>query len=190
MNRSIDDLLTIVTTNGDLANLDNNIVDICQVLEQAVSQFRTLSDKHQVDIQLKFSEHKIPVLVQYQILLRIMNKLIENVIMMTQAESRVQIEASVKHPEDGNAIVVIKVVDGGESIQYGDMVRILSNRPDEPPISGLGINGGVWAEIKSSVEEHGGKIWVENDDNRVVTFSLELPLADMELPLHQGESKE
>jgi signal transduction histidine kinase len=75
---------------------------------------------------------------------------------------------------------IIHVSDTGIGIAPENQVRLFEKfyriqRRDGPQVSGTGLGLSI---VKSIVERHGGKVWVDSELNKGSTFYISLPLAD------------
>jgi signal transduction histidine kinase len=190
MSRLLDDLLTSTSPNGDLAHLDIKEVDLCAVLQRAAIQSGERLEERQIELQFDLPESELPVSADQLALQKIFNRLLDNAGTVTPAGGIVNMSAKLENPESDQGYVLVQVVDGGGGINNGDLARVFSYRPSDTPISGLGVNGVEWANIKSLVEVHGGRIWVDSEDERGATFSVLLPVAGSDIALPLGEALE
>ena len=190
MSRSIDELLTTTSPNGDLARLDIEEVDLGVVLQRAAIQSGERMDERQVELQFELPEKELPVSADQIALQKIFYRLLENAGAITPAGGKVKLSAKLENPESDQGYVLVQVIDGGGGIKTEDLARVFSYRPADTPISGLGVNGVEWANIKSLVEVHGGRIWVDSEDKRGATFSVLLPVAGSDIALPFGENVE
>lgn len=103
--------------------------------------------------------------------------LIENGIAFTPQGGEINVLAGA---EDGQ--IILQVSDNGIGIPPADQPYIFdkffraSNVPPETPGVGLGLS-----IVKSIVESHRGRIWVESTPGQGSTFTVVLPIIDQEL---------
>jgi signal transduction histidine kinase len=78
--------------------------------------------------------------------------------------------------DDGYVIVSIK--DAGGGLTDDALSRVFDRaRPSQTP-PGLGESGAGLALVKTLVEAHGGRLWVESEDGVGTTFSFVLPVSE------------
>jgi len=72
----------------------------------------------------------------------------------------------------------ISIRDSGGGIAPEDQERVFDRfyRADNPLINGLGETGVGLAIVKSLVEAHGGRVWVESEMGSGSIFSFLLPI--------------
>jgi signal transduction histidine kinase len=105
--------------------------------------------------------------------------LVENAIKYTSRGGRVAVGLSLQ--TDGKAKrAVIHISDTGIGIAPEDQVRLFEKfyrirRRDVPSVSGTGLGLSI---VKSIVERHGGRVWVESELNQGSTFYVSLPLSE------------
>ena len=103
--------------------------------------------------------------------------LLENAITFTPPGGEINVLAGA---EDGQ--IILRVSDNGIGIPPADQPYVFdkfyrgSNAPPESPGVGLGLS-----IVKSIVESHRGRIWVESTLGQGTTFTVVLPVVDQEL---------
>jgi two-component system NtrC family sensor kinase len=123
----------------------------------------------QVDLQ-----EKLPLVHGDPIRLRqVIANLLENALKYTPPGGRVVLDA---HVEDDQIIICIS--DTGPGIPPADQPYLFdkffraSNVPEEARGTGLGLS-----IVKSIVEQHDGRIWVESELGKGATFTVVLPVS-------------
>ena len=97
--------------------------------------------------------------------------LLENAIKYTPAGGTVRIDASCEDDQ-----IILHVVDTGPGIPSTDQPYLFdkfyrgSNVSDDTPGTGLGLS-----IVKSIVDHHDGRIWVESKIDEGTTFTVVLP---------------
>jgi signal transduction histidine kinase len=104
---------------------------------------------------------------------QVLSNLVSNAIKYTPEEGTINVSL---HQE--GAQIVVRVQDNGIGIAEADLPYVfdkfyrVKNKKTEM-ISGTGLGLSI---AKSIVEKHGGRIWVESEENRGTTFIFALPI--------------
>jgi signal transduction histidine kinase len=102
---------------------------------------------------------------------QVIYNLLHNAIKFTNEGS---ITISVKRKIDDNKVIVVSVEDTGKGIDPEIMPRLFTKFATKS-VTGTGL--GLFIS-KSIVEAHGGRIWAQNNDDRIgATFAFSLPLS-------------
>ncbi len=142
----------------------------------AVIQFTVDSAQAQAEMKgqhlaMNLDPHLPTVLASPPRLRQMLSNLIGNAIKYTPAGGRVNVRS---YGEDGT--IVIKVSDTGVGIPAADLPYIFnkfyraSNIREKYDGTGLGLS-----IVKSIVENHGGRIWVDSKPDEGTTFTIILP---------------
>ncbi|MGD2145896.1 MAG: ATP-binding protein [Anaerolineae bacterium] len=112
------------------------------------------------------------------LLRQVIVNLLDNAIKYTPRGGNVSVELSV--PEDTKDRAVISVVDDGIGIAPDEQVRLFEKfyrvkGGDRPAVAGTGLG---LALVKSIVERHQGKVWVNSRPRKGSAFYISLPLLD------------
>ncbi len=171
---------------GDLLNLSRVEAGVgikrepCRlglVLVEAVDTMRARASAKGIALGLDPAEGA-PVIVGDRTLLRqAIGNLVDNAIKYTPNGGQVRVGLGVNGPE-----AVVHVTDTGLGIAPEDQVRLFEKfyrvkrrETSDIPGTGLGL-----ALVKSIVEHHQGRVWVESQLNKGTTFYVALPLAPEE----------
>ena len=170
--RLVNSLLDINRLESGQKIVNQNVVHLDELIKEAIKEVIPLAESRKQQVASFVTNKQPPVWVDKDMILRVMLNLLENATKFTPAGGSVFVDAS---KEDG--WVTISIEDNGPGIPILDRERIFdkftrlrgSNRP-----GGLGIG---LAFCKIAVEGHGGKIWVESQNNVGTTFFFTLPVA-------------
>jgi signal transduction histidine kinase len=82
--------------------------------------------------------------------------------------------------EEETQFLQVSLSDSGGGIAEKDLERVFERfyRAERPLIEGLGETGVGLAIVKSLVEAHGGRVWVESEIGDGSTFHFLLPVSD------------
>lgn len=176
---SMTNMRTLITDLLDLASLETGHalrlepIPITAFVQNIVQQHEILAlDKN---VRLSFVSALLDVEVMFDPakIRRVIDNLISNAIKFTPRGGAIAIE--VEQIEDE---IVIRVEDTGPGIPATDLphiferfYRVKDGYHAEQEGTGLGLS-----IVKSIVEKHGGKIWVNSELDRGSVFSFSLPL--------------
>jgi signal transduction histidine kinase len=100
------------------------------------------------------------------------SNLISNAIKYTPEEGHIAVTAGIKDSK-----VVVKIQDNGIGISQEDLPHVFEkffrvDRPETENIIGSGLGLSI---VKTIVEKHGGRVWVESELGEGTTFAIVLP---------------
>ncbi|MCX8061866.1 MAG: ATP-binding protein, partial [Anaerolineales bacterium] len=127
--------------------------------------------KHQV-VETKLAALLPEVLVDGEMIRRVLINLLENAIKYTPQGSRIEVGA---HPQ--GEMVQIWVQDSGPGIPASEQERIFDKFTRLRSAEGQHGFGLGLAYCRLAVEAHGGRIWVESQPNQGSCFRFTLPIA-------------
>ncbi len=174
---SVEQIAELVTDLLDLgrieAGLDTGMEDapLAVLAHYAVQGLLAQAQEKGVEIETRIEED-LPLVHGDPIRLRQMiGNLLENAIKYTPAGGKVRLEA---HEEDDQ--LILRIADSGVGIPARDQPYLFdkffraSNVPRDVSGTGLGLS-----IVKSIVEQHQGRIWVESQVGEGATFTLVFP---------------
>ncbi|HLC03761.1 MAG TPA: ATP-binding protein [Anaerolineales bacterium] len=176
---SVAQITTLVTDLLDLGRIEAGLdttkeaTPINVLARYAVEGLRATADREGVKLVALLPE-ELPMVTGDPIRLRQMvGNLLENAIKYTPQGGTVTIEASF----EGNQ-VLLRVQDTGPGIPPADQPYLFdkffraSNIPEDTPGTGLGLS-----IVKSIVDNHNGRIWVNSRLGEGTSFTVVLPTA-------------
>jgi PAS domain S-box-containing protein len=181
--RLINSLLDVNNLESGQEIVNQSLVHLKELTPAAIEGVQEAADSRKQQLSSLVSDKLPPVWVDRDMILRVLLNLLENATKFTPAGGEITLDASNK---DG--WITVSVEDTGPGIPVLDRERIFDKftrlRGHGKP-GGLGIG---LAFCKMAVEGHGGKIWVESQNNVGTTFFFELPVATKEqVASEQGE---
>lgn len=147
------------------------------ILVEAVDAMRAKARSKNVTLQLE-PTHGAPTVVGDRTLLRqVVSNLVDNAVKYTPAGGNVKVGLEI---DDQQA--TIRIADTGIGIAPDDQVRLFEKfhrikRRETEDVKGTGLG---LALVKSIVEKHKGRVWVESALNEGSTFFVELPIPSPE----------
>lgn len=173
--RLLSTLLDINRLESGEGMVDQSIVHLNKVVNEAIKEVQPVADSRAQDVTAQVSNKLPPVWADKDMILRVLLNLLENAAKFTPNSGKIVVGTN---EQDG--WVTVSIADNGPGIPILDRERIFdkftrirgANKP-----GGLGIG---LAFCKIAVEGHGGKIWVESQNNVGTTFFFTLPVATKE----------
>ncbi|HEY3345070.1 MAG TPA: ATP-binding protein [Anaerolineaceae bacterium] len=171
----VDDLLSLGRIEAGF-DTRKEMVPLLRTVYFCVDGFRTRMEEKKQQLTLDIPE-ELPSLFGNPIQLRqMLDNLVENAVKYTPPGGQIQIQAQVQRNQ-----VILRVSDTGMGIPPVDLPHIFdkfyraSNVPAETPGTGLGLS-----IVRSIVESHQGRIWVESVSGQGTAFTIVLPISDLE----------
>ena len=161
-------LLDLSRLEGGVAALDVAKHDLSDLLQEALSPFRSTAAAKQIELRLSVPDGLDSIWCDRTSLGMALANLLDNALKFTQPGGFVELAASA----EAHA-TLLTVSDSGPGIPPSDLERIFERFyrgeiSEQLPGVGLGL-----AIVKSAVEAHGGNVSVENRDGAF--FTIELP---------------
>lgn len=178
MQRGSEQLRSLVTDVLDLARLEAGpalrmgVVDPNDVVAKALAEVETLADDKDLSLSVDLPPDLPTVRGDAALLVRALVNLLSNGVKYTPREGRVAVCAQ---PQDG--MLQFEVSDTGRGIP-ADALPHLFDRfyrvpGSEQSFEGSGLGLSI---VKSVVEKHGGRVWVESEPGQGSTFAFTVPL--------------
>jgi signal transduction histidine kinase len=170
MNTLISDLLDLGKIEAGF-DTQKEPLDTTRLIERVMVDLRPQAEaKHQaLAHQIGTS---LPSLFGNPLRLRqMLSNLVENAIKYTPEEGRIQVDAYAE-----GDFVVVSVADTGIGIPPADLPYVFDKffRSDNASLSQEGTGLGL-SIVKSIVENHGGRVWVNSQPGKGTTFTVMLP---------------
>lgn len=171
----IGDLLNLQRLNAGIDNLDLIPIDLSTWLGHIIEPFEERSRQHNQNLQINIDANLPPVFTDITSLERLLTELLTNACKYTPAGETITVKATILQEN-----LQLKVSNSGVEIPphelphvFDKFYRVPSTDPWKQGGTGLGL-----ALAKKLAEHLSGNISVESH-NKLTTFTVELPLADM-----------
>lgn len=187
MGAMLNDLIGVTAIDAGQLEIRPSVVDMAEVIEDTIIGARAQLEENEITLNMNLPEDMPPVEADPDSVRQIMSNLLGNAIKSTPAGGTIEI--FVSKYEDGAEITVeddiapflqISIRDAGGGIANKDLDRVFERmyRAERPLIEGLGETGVGLAIVKSLIEAHGGRIWVESEIGEGSVFHFLLPISD------------
>ncbi|MBZ0299548.1 MAG: GAF domain-containing protein [Anaerolineae bacterium] len=169
----LDDVLTIGHMEAGRVQIDSEALDLYSFFEEMVEEFHQIRSTHQVDFQSEGNRRPIPA--DRKFIREIVNNLLTNAAKYSPDGSPIDLDL-IYEPDQ----VVFHVRDRGIGIPEKDQSRLFeafhrAENVGTRPGTGLGL-----AIIKHAVDLHGGSITFESKVNVGTTFTVCIPIREVE----------
>jgi len=177
MSGLIDDLLDLGRIEAGVG-LERKPCHLGAILVEAVDGMRARAAAKGLVLRLDPPEGAAVIAGDAALLRQAATNLVDNAIKYTPSGGTVTVGLSVR-----NGQAVVRVTDTGIGIAAGDQVRLFEKfyrvkRRDTIGIQGTGLGLTI---VKSVIERHGGKVWVDSELDRGSMFYFSLPLGEIGL---------
>jgi signal transduction histidine kinase len=170
----VESLLSISAIESGKVELRKKIVNICKLIEDTVSDYKTLAQKKGVSLDYEVPDQSIDICLDPDRTREVLINLISNSIKFTPKGGWIKVTCSGQEQE-----VQICVQDSGVGISKDDIPQLFDkftqfDRKNGPGEKGTGLGLAI---VKKLIELHSGKVEVESEVNHGTTFTISLPLA-------------
>lgn len=176
----LEDLLRVTTIDREQFNLTPETVDLGSAIDKAIAD--TSSQMRDKKIVLRVDlPHEMPnIHADRDALQQVLIHLLKNAGSVSPLEGEIFLRAEIQDSDLDRDYVLIQVADQGGGIPKDDLPRVFSRlyRADNPLIEGIGDTGVGLSIVKTLVESHEGRIWVDTEEGTGSAFNVLLPLSD------------
>ena len=155
-----------------------NIIDIAKTV---IREIRLMIEKKEITLKEQYAADFLQINTDSKLIRIILQNLISNAVRYTPKKGKVTIEISLSDDKAHAPKILISVSDTGYGIPKGQQRQVFTKlfRADnvkEKDVEGTGL--GLYI-VKSIVEQLGGAIRFESEENKGTTFYVTLPAGEM-----------
>jgi signal transduction histidine kinase len=182
----LDDLVRVTELDTGQFALEYGSVDVVDLITDAIENASVQFREKGLTINLNLPDAVPDISGDQDAVEQIIGQLLTNAYLVSPPGSAITISAYRQEmvltlPDDDEAAVdcvYISVEDRGGGIASEDQERVFARKykADNPLIQGLGDTGVGLSVAKALVEAHGGRLWLETDENVGSIFSFVLPI--------------
>ena len=181
MSALISDLLNLRRIEAGVG-IRQELCPLGLILVEAVDTMRARATSKGISLRLDPTEGAPEVTGDRTLLRQALGNLVDNAIKYTSVGGEVRVGLQLSNSDQE---VVVYIADDGVGIAPEDQPRLFEKfyrvkRRETGQVSGTGLG---LALVKSIVERHGGRVWVESQLDTGSTFFVALPLSTEEAPL-------
>lgn len=183
----LNDLIGVTAIDAGQLEIRPSVVDMAEIIEDTIIGARAQLEENELTVNMDIPEDMPPVEVDPDSVRQIMSNLLGNAIKSTPIGGSIGIATAI-YEENGNLSVdpdhtpflMVAIKDSGGGIAEKDLERVFERfyQAERPLIEGLGETGVGLSLVKSLVEAHGGRVWVESEIGEGSTFRFLLPISD------------
>jgi PAS domain S-box-containing protein len=177
----VNNVIHIAGLERDAVQLNLRQVDVREIIKEALEAIRPLATARQLTLRVEL-QRELPLLEADSPRLRqILDNLLSNACHFTYPGGRITVRAWAQRDvtQPGPQVyIIIAVADTGVGIPPEEQERIFERfyRADNPLQMEAGGMGVGLAVVKSLVEAHGGRVWVESHVGQGSVFHIALPV--------------
>jgi PAS domain S-box-containing protein len=183
MSSMLNDLIGVTAIDAGQLEIRPGVVDMAEIIEDTIIGARAQLEEKELILELNFPDHIPAVEADPDCVHQIMANLLGNATKCSPVGTTIELSAHVYDEVAGNPedtqYLKISIRDSGGGIAPEEQDRVFDRfyRAENPLINGLGETGVGLAIVKSLVEAHGGRVWVESEMGSGSTFSFLLPIS-------------
>jgi PAS domain S-box-containing protein len=170
-------LMDFSAMEGGRMPLNLSTVELPGVVDGAVEEWRTRSDRHRFDT--RFEPGLPPAHADLSLLRKVLDELLDNAVKYSPEGGRVEVALAGENNRR-KRMIRVEIADEGIGIEQENMAHIFQdfrqvNASDTRAFGGLGLG---LAFVKRIVEAHGGTIAAESEPGNGAVFRFTVPAAD------------
>ena len=187
MARMTDDLTQEAGVEEQWSGPQRQPVDVNGLIEATVAGSHCQLEDRDLTLDLDLSDNLPAIHADPDHLRHVLSHLLSNACLASTVGGQVLVQAaqSPTVPLDreelslnGDGFVVVSIRDSGGGLSEEALTRVFDRaRPSRTP-AGLGESGAGLSLVRTLVEAHGGRLWVESERGVGTTFSFVLPVND------------
>jgi PAS domain S-box-containing protein len=172
LNLLIDDLLQLSKGDGLMRIQKPMEFSLGDLLEETLGEFESQLKMKDIELMIKVQDDLPPIKGEREQIKKVLTNLISNAIKFNRRKGKILIEAM-----DNNGEIEVSVEDTGIGIAESEQENIFKRfyrveRGEAKRYPGTGIGLSL---VKTIVESHGGRIWVESTPGKGSRFTFILP---------------
>jgi signal transduction histidine kinase len=174
MERMIRDMLDFSQLEAGSLRVELRKERLSDLLRDAVEGNRALTGKHNLELELDDNARELDVLCDRERIQQVLANLIGHAARCTPAHGRISVRLT---RSDGEACIAVS--DAGNGISAEDLPGLFDGfrKPHEPATTNGERGEGAGIELyiaRGLVEAHGGRMWVQSENQHGSTFTFTL----------------
>ncbi len=171
----IQELLDISLLESSEFHLETELIHLEQYVKSVLRQFEYKASEKNIELKLNIVPQDASVEIDKDRFSRVLENLITNALKFTNDSGKVALEAYEKEDK-----VLIKIEDNGIGIpeQLKEYIFDKFSKARRLGTKGETTTGLGMSIVKTIVEKHNGKIWLESQEGKGTAFYIRLPKND------------
>ncbi|MFA5879112.1 MAG: ATP-binding protein [Candidatus Margulisiibacteriota bacterium] len=176
LGRLINTLLDLSKIEAGKLQLITTEVNINEIFTEIYNNFSSLMKEKTIEFTLTLNPKIEKIVVDRDKLIQIITNLISNAYKFTPEGGNISVK--VDYHEENDDVIKVSVQDSGIGISKKNQVRLFQKFTQVDTsltrkVEGTGLGLVISKEL---IELHGGKIWLDSEENKGTTFSFILPI--------------
>lgn len=172
----VDELLDIEKMQAGKFIIEAEHSPLDAIVDTAISSLENISVRR--DIKIDYSKSAVMVFADRSLLIRVLVNLLSNALKFSPKGAEIKVRV-----EDHENELLLSVQDSGPGVadEFKDLIfeqYQQAKKPEQEKKSGTGLGLSICRKI---VEQHGGRIWVEDAKDKGSIFKFTIPKHDMKL---------
>ena len=178
MSGLVDEIIQVCALTNHQIKQAQEKVDLSAIIDEAIAMTMNQFLEKRIDLRVDIADDLPKITGDRDSLMQMLIHLLQNAGTASRMGGDISVRAEVTQEEEKTDYILLQVSDSGEGIRKEDYPRIFSRlyRAEKQPIQGIGDTGVGLYIVKTLVEAHGGRIWMDSEIGRGSTFSILLPV--------------
>ena len=183
-----DDLTRAAGVEEQWSGPQRQPVDVSSLIEATVAGSHCQLEDRELSLELELPDDLPAIQADPDHLRHVLSQLLSNACLASTVGGQVLVQAAQSPTTaldreelslNGDGFVVVSIRDSGGGLSEEALTRVFDRaRPSQTP-DGLGESGAGLSLVRTLVEAHGGRLWVESEKGVGTTFSFVLPVDDL-----------
>jgi signal transduction histidine kinase len=186
MGSMLNDLIGVSAIDAGQLKLQIEPLDMAEVIEDTIIGARAQLEEKGILLDVDVDQNLPLVKADADYAHQIMTNLLSNACKCSPVGARISIRATAydrrEFGESAAGYLLLSITDSGGGIAPEDQSKVFDRfyQAERPLIAGLGETGVGLSIVKTLVDAHGGRIWVESEMGVGSTFNYILPVVEDE----------
>lgn len=167
----IQELLDISLLESEEYHLETELIHLEHYLKGVLTQFKPKAEEKDIELRLKIDPESLKAMVDKNQFARVIENILANAIKFTE-EGQVELYSK---EEDGKVLIEIRDTGIGIPDKLKDYIFDKFSRARRLGTHGETTTGLGMSIVKTIVEKHGGRIWLESQEGEGTVFFISIP---------------